>query len=199
MDTRRPLRVALIDDDPLVRTGVRLLLRGIPEVDVVAEGSDGTDAIPLLERIPVDVLLMDVRMRRVSGAAVMVTVRQRFPNVRVVLMSAVVDDDFADHAANLGAAAYVPKTADLVTIRTALAGPRVDEPPVTKRLSQQERQVAVLVADGANNADIATELHLSANTVKTYVSRAMSKLGARNRVQLANLLHRDESGRGKVP
>ncbi|MFC7431609.1 MULTISPECIES: response regulator [unclassified Agrococcus] len=180
----------IVDDDPLVRVGLRLLFRSMPEISVEAEASDGAEVLPELARTPVDVILSDVRMRTLNGVAMIASIRDRHPDVRIVLMSSTVGAEFGDHARNAGADAFVPKTAPAGHLRDVIVGSPPHGGHRTRRvLTDRESVVANLVATGANNADISRELNLSVNTVKTYVSRVMTKLDVDNRVQLANLLN----------
>jgi two-component system response regulator EvgA len=193
------IRVLIVDDDPLVRSGLRLLFRSMPELFVVGDVADGAGVLPYLEHTAADVVLCDVRMRTVHGPSIVEALRLRHPGIRIVLMSTVMGSDFADHALNIGADEFIVKTAHPEEIRAALGGSSVRskserEAPLSKPLSHREAVVAGLVAAGATNAEISLELHLTINTVKTYVSRIMSKLDVSNRVQLANLLNRTESG-----
>jgi DNA-binding NarL/FixJ family response regulator len=184
------LRVMIVDDDRLVRAGLRLLFRAMPEITVVTEASDGSDVLRQLSQIPVDVILSDVRMRTMHGTAMIPSVRDRYPDVRIVLMSCTVGVDFAEHARNAGADAFVPKTAPAEQIRDAVVGSIVTGLGRPRRLlTVRESAVASFVASGSSNAQISDALNLSPNTVKTYVSRVMAKLEVENRVQLANLLN----------
>lgn len=183
-------RVMIVDDDPLVRVGLRLLFRSMPEISVEAEASDGAEVLAELARTPVDVVLSDVRMRALNGIAMIASIRDRFPDIRIVLMSSTVGAEFGEHARNAGADAFVPKTAPASVLRDVIVGsPRSSGARRMRVLTDRESIVADLVAAGANNADISRELNLSVNTVKTYVSRVMTKLDVDNRVQLANLLN----------
>ncbi|RKR75108.1 response regulator transcription factor [Frondihabitans australicus] len=197
-------RILVVDDDPLVRTGIRLLCRDRPGLEVVGEAGDGLEAIRLLEEESFDVVLMDVHMRRTSGVAAAMTLRRRHPGLRIVLMTGFADAGFEQHARNAGADAFVPKTASVDVLLGALgSGAGAGASPhgvdaarpggLLAGLSERERAVAGLVVDGWSNPQIAERLHLSSSTVKTYVSRCFTKLGVENRVQLANLL-RDRAG-----
>ena len=184
------LRVMIVDDDPLVRSGLRLQFRAMPEITVVTEAADGCDVLRQLTQIPVDVILSDVRMRTMHGTAMIPSVRDRHPGIRIVLMSCTVGADFVEHARNAGADAFVPKTAPAEQIRDAIVGAAsVGSGRPRRVLTERESAVASFVASGSSNAEISDALKLSPNTVKTYVSRVMAKLEVENRVQLANLLH----------
>ncbi|RKS85702.1 LuxR family two component transcriptional regulator [Microbacterium sp. AG790] len=196
-------RVLIVDDDPIVRLGLRLLFRSIPELDIVGEAADGSEVIGLLEAMPVDAVLMDVRMRHVNGIVAARAIRQRFPDLRIVLMSSLLNEDFSEHARNIGSTAFVSKTASAETIRKAIIGSRTEraDDPATPpsrldALTPRELSVARAVAMGLSNDGVAQELHLSVNSVKTYVSRCLAKLGLENRVQLANEVSASQSTSG---
>ncbi|WP_431031035.1 response regulator transcription factor [Plantibacter sp. RU18] len=192
------MRVLLVDDDPIVRIGLRLMFRSMPEVEIVAEAADGGEVLAALQGHHIDTILMDVRMRTVNGITAARAVRTRFPSVRIVLMSTFLNDDFAAHAKNIGGAEFVPKTASADVFRRALMKDAPVQPaapaeasalPGLETLTVRELHVARLVAEGHTNDGIAQQSHLSINSVKTYVSRALAKLHLSNRVQLANLIN----------
>ncbi|GIT80771.1 DNA-binding response regulator [Leifsonia sp. LS1] len=199
-------RVLIVDDDPIVRMGFRLLFRSIPELDIVGEAIDGSEVAGLLDTIPVDVVLMDIRMRHVNGIAAARSIRQRYPHLRIVLMSSLLNEEFAQHARNIGSTTFVPKTATTETLRKALLGTATERAATTSNLvsetesalmslTARELSVARAVATGLSNESIARELHLSVNSVKTYVSRCLAKLGLENRVQLANEVRANDRDR----
>lgn len=202
----RPLRLLLVDDDPIVRMGLMLMLRSMREIEIIAEARDGAEVLQIIERENIDAILMDVRMPTVHGIAASRAVRARYPHVRIVLMSTMHNDDFAAHATNLGCAGFVAKSDSPAAFRAALVGksrahqlaPRPYRPQLNM-LSRGEFEVAELVARGYANSQIADELHLSVNTVKTYVSRCLAKLDLTNRVQLANAINGHAFSTGYPP
>ncbi|WP_307448094.1 MULTISPECIES: response regulator transcription factor [Microbacterium] len=175
----------VVDDDQLVRTGIRLLLRGSLEVTVVADLSGRTGLLPALAEYDPDVLLMDVVMPEESGLSLARRVRMLHPALRIVLMSSIGDAALHADARNVGVDTFIPKTAPAADLIAALVGEERSAPIDRAVLSDRELQVVELVAAGASNEEISLTLHLSPNTVKTYVSRAMDKTGTSNRVQLA--------------
>jgi DNA-binding NarL/FixJ family response regulator len=214
------IRVMLVDDDPLVRSGLRMLLGGAPEIEVVAEAEDGDEVLAAVDRHRPDVVLMDIRMPRVDGVtAAGLLARQPAPP-QVVMLTTFDADDLVLRALRAGAAGFVLKDtppAEIVrAIELVAAGDSMLSPAVTRRLidlvagevdettpradadrlldslSPRELEVARAVGRGLSNADISAELHLSVATVKAHVSRLLEKLGADNRVQIA-LLIRDAS------
>ncbi|WP_395640187.1 response regulator [Pseudolysinimonas sp.] len=181
-------RLIIADDDPLVRTGLRSLLRH-DSLEIVAEASDGAAVLRLLEVVRADVVLMDVQMPRLSGVAAIAPVRARLPDARIILMTTFDADRFAVHAKAAGADAFVRKSAPATEILAAIYGRTVREArghPGAARLSPRERDVGIRIAGGCSNEEIAVELGVSINTIKTYVSRLFAKFGVSNRVQLAN-------------
>jgi len=214
----RPVRVLLADDQPLLRTGFRMVLGAQPDLDVVGEAGDGAEAVNLARRLLPDVVLMDVRMPRMDGvAATRAIVEARLP-VRVLVLTTFDLDEYVVGALRAGASGFLAKDIpadDLVTaIRTVAAGEAVVAPRILKRLldrfaaalpdprettqpalatlTEREREVLVQVARGLSNAEIARELSVSETTIKTHVGHVLTKLGLRDRVQAVVLAY--ESG-----
>ncbi len=217
------IRVMLVDDDPLVRSGLRMLLGGAPEIEVVAEAEDGDEVLATVDRHRPDVVLMDIRMPRVDGvSAAGLLARQPAPP-KVLMLTTFDADDLVLRALRAGAAGFLLKDtppAEIVrAIELVAAGDSMLSPAVTRRLidhvaaagetgtpradadrllatlSPRETDVARAVGRGLANAEISLELHLSVATVKAHVSKVMEKLGVDNRVQVA-LLIRDASPPG---
>jgi DNA-binding NarL/FixJ family response regulator len=214
----KPVRVLLVDDQPLLRTGFRMVLGGEVDLDVVGEAGDGAEAVDLARRLLPDVVLMDIRMPRMDGvAATRAIVAARLP-VRVLILTTFDLDEYVVGALRAGASGFLAKDVpaeDLITaIRTVAAGEAVVAPRILKRLldrfaetlpdpdavpppdlrslTEREREVLVQVARGLSNAEIARELQVSETTVKTHVGHMLTKLGLRDRVQAVVLAY--ESG-----
>jgi DNA-binding NarL/FixJ family response regulator len=210
------VRVVLVDDDPLVRAGLRMILGGTPDVDVVAEAADGQDAVDVVLREAPDVVLMDIRMPRMDGLAATRRLLDRGTNARIIVLTTFDTDDMVVTALSYGAAGFLLKDtspADLVdAVRRVAAGQPILSPSVTAqliatvtrprdeavqrsararlaRLTDREREVAEAVSEGLTNAEIADRLHLGVATVKTHVGALFSKLDVTNRVQIARCLH----------
>ncbi|MEV7090866.1 response regulator transcription factor [Streptomyces sp. NPDC093085] len=209
------IRVMLVDDQMLLRTGFRMVLAAQPDMDVVAEAGDGVEAIDRLRTTEVDVVLMDVRMPRMDG----VEATRRIcgaPNPPKVLILTTFDlDEYAFSGLKAGASGFMLKDVppgDLLTaIRAVHSGDAVVAPSTTRRLLDQfapmlptstqpenkeldrltdrEREVMLLVAQGLSNGEIAGRLVLSEATVKTHVGRILTKLGLRDRVQVVVLAY----------
>lgn len=215
--TTTTIRVVLVDDDALVRAGLRLLLGGTGQIEIVGEARDGAEGIDAYLRWRPDVLLMDIRMPRLDGISATQQLLAREPDACVLMLTTFDTDDMILDALRAGARGFLlkdtppEKFVDGVlavahgeqalspsVVRLLLEGVRRSTPAeargpareLTARLTGRERDVADAVSLGLSNAEIAASLHLGLPTVKAYVSRAMSKVGATNRVQLA-LLVRD--------
>jgi DNA-binding NarL/FixJ family response regulator len=213
------IRVVVVDDQPLVRAGVSLLLRSAGDFDVVGEAGDGHEAVRVVERLRPDVVLMDVRMPRVDGIEATRRILDRLPATRVLVLTTFADDEAIYGALRAGALGYLVKDGSpeevVDAVRRAAQGQPLLAPAVLTRivgralqahardegeraaaappdagLSERERQVLALVGAGLANAEIAERLHLGVTTVKTHVSAVMDKLRLRNRVQAAVVAHR---------
>lgn len=211
-----PIRVLLADDEELVRTGIKLILRHAHGVEVIAEAADGAQAVAMIGLHAVDVALMDIRMLRIDGLAATEQIGQAAPTVRVVMLTTFGDEANVERALRAGAAGFVLKdiapAALIQTVRVAATGQEVLAPGIARRLvarnssgengrsdtartriselTDRERMVAVEVGSGLPNSAIAQRLHLSEGTVKTHISRILAKLRCDSRVQIA-ILARD--------
>lgn len=204
------LRVLLVDDQQLVRAGLRMLCESVPDMTVVGEAADGAAAVRLAEQLHPDVVLMDLRMPGVDGATATARIMAQRPSARVVVLTTFDDDDHLYPALSAGACGFLVKDsapAELLdAIRRAAAGDSPFSPAVLRRLVEQavraqgapqpapvpahgvtdrEAEVLALVGVGLSNPDIAARLHLGVTTVKTHVASLMTKTGCANRVQLA--------------
>ncbi|MER7683182.1 response regulator transcription factor [Streptomyces sp. NPDC096934] len=212
----KAIRLLLVDDDPLVRAGLSLMMGGADDIEIVGEAADGSEVEALVDRTRPDVVLMDLRMPTLDGLAATERLRRRRDAPQVVVLTTFHADEQVLRALRAGAAGFVLKDtppADIVdAVRRVAAGDPVLSPTVTRRLMEQaaggaadtrratareriavlndrEREVAVTVGRGASNAAIAAELYMSVATVKTHVSRILAKLGLDNRVQIALLAY----------
>ena len=204
------IRVVVVDDQALVRTGLVMIVNAHPDFEVVGEAADGLAAIELVTRLRPDVLLIDIRMPGLDG--VEVTRRLAGPGVAdpvaVVVITTFDSDDYVLGAVRAGARGFLLKDAGpallIQAIQAAADGEALIAPSVTPRLlatlvdrapvpasqpvdplTRREEEVLVLVAKGGTNAEIAQELFISLTTVKTHVAALMAKLGVRNRVEIA--------------
>jgi DNA-binding NarL/FixJ family response regulator len=212
------IRVLLADDQALVRGGFRALLDAEDEVEVVGEAGDGEEAVRLARALDPDVVLMDIRMPGMDGleATRHIAADERLRDVRVVILTTFDLDEYVFEALRIGASGFLVKDTEPVelvqAVRAVARGDALLSPGVTRRLvaefatrakdpgpaseldrlTEREREVVALVAEGLSNEEIAERLIVSPATAKTHVSRAMVKLGARDRAQLVVLAY--ESG-----
>ena len=202
------VRVVLVDDEAMVRVGLRMVLSAEPDLEVVGEASDGAEAVDVVAATAPDVVLMDVRMPRVDGLEGARRVLARSPATKVVVLTTFDEDEHVAEALRAGVSGFLLKVAPpeqlVAAVRTVAAGGGLLDPAVTLRvigafaaspapdpgraavldaLTERERDVLRLVARGLSNAEIAAELYLGEATVKTHVSRVLMKLGLRDRVQ----------------
>jgi DNA-binding NarL/FixJ family response regulator len=200
--------VVLVDDQTLVRTGFRLVLDETGDIEVVGEAADGSQALDVVALTRPDVVLMDVRMPGLDGIEATRRIRSGAHPAKVIILTTFDLDEYVLAGLRAGASGFLLKdalAADLITaVRVVAAGEAVAAPSVTRRLiahylgntparpatdqrlavlTERERQVLALVAQGLSNAEIATTLVLSESTVKTHVSRILTKLDLRDRVQ----------------
>jgi DNA-binding NarL/FixJ family response regulator len=215
-DVSAAIRVLLIDDDPLVRAGLRMILSSADDLAVVGEAGDGAQAVQAVQEHRPDVVLMDIRMPEMDGIRATQRLRELPQPPQVIVLTTFHLDEYVLRALRAGASGFLlkdtPPTEIVHAVRLVAAGEAMLSPAVTRTLlthlgdsavndrhaaaaarlaslSDREREVALAVAGGASNADIAAQLYLSEATVKAYVSRLLTKLDAANRVQIAILIH----------
>lgn len=207
--------VLLVDDDPLVRGGLSLMLGGAPDVDVLGEAADGTEVADAVARLAPDVVLMDVRMPGLDGVAATRQLTAGGNGPAVVVLTTFGADEVVLAAMRAGAAGFLLKhtpPGEIVdAVRKAAAGEPVLSADVARTLmahaarapvaepsdaaarlavlSEREREVAAAVAEGLTNAEIGARLYVSASSVKAMISAALTKLDLTNRTQLAILAH----------
>jgi DNA-binding NarL/FixJ family response regulator len=201
------IRIAIADDQALVRGGFRMILTAQPDFDVVGEAADGQAAVDLCRGTTPDIVLMDIRMPVLDGLEATRRVVIGSPSTRVLMLTTFGEDDFVWQAMNAGASGFLLKDVppeDLVgAVRTVHRGDALLAPSITRRLieefvsgpqpgaapqsvealTEREREVLRLIAAGLTNAEIAKRLILGETTVKTHVTRVLAKLGLRDRVQ----------------
>ena len=206
--TEHPVRVLIVDDDALMRAGLRGVLSGDPAIEVIGEAGDGREALHRTRLLSPDVVLMDIRMPDLDGIAATRDVLAAFPEVKVVILTTFEHDDYIFGALSAGASGFLLKRTRpedlLAAIHTVAAGDSLLSPSVTSRviarmahqpapdttrdprldaLTKREREVLELVARGLSNSEIAAALVIEESTVKTHTKRILAKLDARDRVQ----------------
>ena len=213
-----PIRVVLADDQALVRAGFRSLLDAQDDIEVVGEASSGEEAVGLASDLSPDVVLMDIRMPGMDGLAATRAIAEdeRLTAVRIVVLTTFGLDEYVFEAVRSGASGFLVKDTEpdelVQAVRVVAGGDALLSPSVTKQLlaefasrakepiqttgleelTDREREIVALVGEGLSNQEIAARLFVSPATAKTHVSRAMGKLGARDRAQLVVIAY--ESG-----
>ncbi|MBF4462893.1 MULTISPECIES: response regulator transcription factor [unclassified Rathayibacter] len=190
-DSPTPLRVLLVDDDPLVLIALRLLFRTDPSIDVVGAIDDGAHVLSETRRLSPQVVVLDAKMKVVSAPAVLGPLRQAFPELGILVMSSFLGEQAEDALLRAGASAFITKVAPPAKILAEVrrvAGVRASR-STRVSLSARERDVARSMADGLTNTAIAERLGLTASTTRTYVSRLFTKTGLRTRLEVANAVH----------
>jgi DNA-binding NarL/FixJ family response regulator len=203
------IRIAVVDDQELVRAGFRMVLEAQPDMTVVGEAGDGLQAIDLVRRFTCDVMVMDARMPRLDGVEATRRIRALGDRPRILMLTTFDLDEYAFTALKAGASGFllkdVPPAELLFAIRAVHSGDAVVAPSTTRRLidqfahmlpdaasappaelaglTEREREVLVLLAHGLSNTEIGGRLFVSEATVKTHVGRILAKLGLRDRVQ----------------
>jgi DNA-binding NarL/FixJ family response regulator len=205
------LRVLLVDDDPLVRTGLSMILGSAQDIEVAGEASDGDEAVGRVRATAPDVVIMDIRMRRMDGLAATRAVTALADPPKVLVLTTYDLDEYVFDALAAGASGFLLKEGSpqeiIEAVRTVAKGDVMLSPGTTRKLvghfvaaranprreraltklatlSEREREVVTTVAQGMSNAEIAATLFLSEATVKTHITRTFAKLDVTNRVQL---------------
>jgi DNA-binding NarL/FixJ family response regulator len=206
-----PIRILLVDDQRLMREGLRILLELEPDLKIAGEAEDGQSGLAAYEQLEPDVVLMDVRMSGMDGVEATWRLRERWPDARIIILTTFDDDEYVFEGLRAGARGYLLKDVsghDLAeAVRTVAAGGALIEPSVARKvvaefarmapparpsdvglpepLSEREREILELLAHGLSNREIADRLSLAQGTVKNYVTTILQKLGARDRTQAA--------------
>lgn len=201
----KPIRVMLVDDHTMVRKGLATFLKAFDYLELAGEAESGTDAIKLCGEILPDVVLMDMVMPDMDGATATTMIRQKFPQVQIIVLTSFKEGELIKNALEAGAIGYLLKdvSADELAkaIRSAHAGratlsPEAAQslvetanlpPPPGLDLTEREREVLALMVDGLNNTQIAGRLSVSPSTIKSHVSNILSKLGVASRTEAVTL------------
>ena len=206
-----PIRVLLVDDQKLMREGLRVLLELEQSLEVAGEAADGQAALEAFEALQPDVVLMDIRMPGMDGVEATWRLRERWPQARIIILTTFDDDEYVFEGLRAGALGYLLKDVSgqelAEAVRTVAAGGALVEPSVARKvlaefarlapparsveeglpepLTEREREVVRLLAEGLSNREIAERLSLAEGTVKNHVTNILQKLGVRDRTQAA--------------
>lgn len=210
------INVILIDDQQIIREGLKMLLSLDDDINIVAEGTDGSEALELIEKYNPDVLLIDIRMPIMNGVEATKLVKENYPNIKILILTTFNDNDYIFDSLKNGANGYLLKDADsdeiIDAIKNIYKGNLLIHANIANKLTQvlnnnnnndvsqkevsidlniltpREKEVANLVAKGFNNKEICSTLFLSEGTVKNYVTRILDKLELKSRTELAILI-----------
>lgn len=198
MADRKPIRVFVVDDHQVVRMGLKTMLESEPDIVVVGTASSGVEALEILPKMEVDVVLTDLRMNGMSGEAMMAQLRRTCPHLRCAVLTNYHSDEDVFSSLKAGAMAYILKTATLEqvvsAIRTVHAGERAIPSHIAQQLAQRvsriqlsarEMEILQHVARGMKNREIAEKLFISENTVRNHVMSLLEKMGTRDRTEAA--------------
>lgn len=214
--TESTIRLVIVDDDPLVRAGLGLILGGTPELEVIGEAVDGVDALDRVAELRPDIVLMDIRMPRMDGLTATAQILAKPDAPRIIVLTTFDSDDMVLKALQAGASGFLltdtPPERMIEAITKVDAGETTLSPSVLAQvvaaatrtagdgrieaankllgtLTDREREVALAIGQGRSNAEIGKSLYMSIATVKAYVTRIFYKLGVDNRVQVAMKVH----------
>lgn len=202
------IRLLLVDDQNLIRRGLKALLKGEASIEIVGEAENGQAALDWVETVQPDVVLMDIRMPVMDGVAATREIHQRFPQTKVLVLTTFDDDQYVTQAIQYGAAGYLLKDTppeELVQAIQAVhkgytqLGPGLTQklriqapvsfPPGWTELTPREQEILRLIATGASNQEIAQTLYIAEKTVKNHITNILSRLNLRDRTQAAILYH----------
>jgi len=206
-DDAAPIRVLIVDDHAVVRTGLKVFLDLQPDMDVVGEAADGSEGVAMARRLEPDVVLMDLLMPNMDGVTAIGRIKAERPETEIVTMTSFIEEEKVTSALEAGASGYVLKDAEAeevaAAVRAAFAGevhldPAVarllaqrmrakksPEDELTEPLTEREKDVLRLLGQGMSNKEIGTELFITERTARTYVSNILGKLGLASRTQAA--------------
>ena len=206
---KRPIRVLLVDDHAVVRSGLAAVLASLDDMQLAGEAGNGQDAIRFCERVKPDVILMDLVMPVMDGVAATRTIHERWPDIKIITLTSFGDKDLVEGALKAGAISYLIKSISALeladAIRGAMAGKsslspeaaqvlmqNLKEPSSTFTLTEREHDILVLMVSGLGNNEIAERLIVSRSTVKFHVSNILSKLGVTSRTEAVALALRNK-------
>lgn len=202
MEQDKPIRVLLVDDHAVVRSGIAAFMMVFDDMEFIGEAGDGREAVQKCGELRPDVVLMDLVMPEMDGATATQVIRERWPNTQVVVMTSFKEDDLVQGALRAGAIGYLLKNASADDLANAIRSAKAGRPTLAPEAAQalihvnraiyqasrfdltdREKEVLTLMAEGLNNLEIADRLIVSRSTVKFHVSSVLSKLGATTRTE----------------
>jgi DNA-binding NarL/FixJ family response regulator len=205
------IRILLVDDQSLIRRGMKALLKSDSELQVVGEAENGQEAIALVELLQPDVVLMDVRMPVMDGVAATQIIGQKYPQTKVLVLTTFDDQEYIFQSLQAGASGYLLKDTPFEELTTAIRvvqkgytqlgpglaqkamtvvpAPRPNLPPAWQQLTPREQEILQLIAQGASNREIAETLYITEKTVRNHVTNILSQLNLRDRTQAAIFFH----------
>jgi NarL family two-component system response regulator LiaR len=202
-----PIRVVTVDDHEIFRSGIRFLMLALDDIELVGEAHTGEEAVHLCEQTRPDVILMDMMMSGMDGIEATKAIRERYPNVQVLALTSFYDKQLVQRAMQAGAIGYLLKGVSIDKLGEAIRSAHARQPTLSAEavtalvqaadspqgigqdLSEREREVLELLAEGLSNAEIAERMVVSVAAVKYHVSSILSKLGATNRTEAVALAH----------
>ncbi|MFV0528528.1 MAG: response regulator [Lachnospiraceae bacterium] len=207
------MKVVIIDDDRLVAASLKIILEADPEIEVLAEGYDGSEAIELYSRLQPDLLLMDIQMKQVSGVEAAKTILQQYPEAIILFLTTFSDDEYIVEALRMGVRGYLLKQRFehiIPALHAALGGQSVFGGEISSRIPQllqntpgfdygavgiqsREWEIIEYVSQGLNNHEIAEKMFLSEGTIRNYLSIILDKLQLRDRTQLAVFYYQNKN------
>lgn len=208
MGDMRPIRVLLVDDHAMVRTGLKQFLKGFDDLELAGEASNGAEAVDLCQEAAPDVVLMDLVMPEMDGSQATRLIRQLCPEVKVIALTSFQEQDMVEQTLQAGAIGYLLKNVSAEELAGAIRAAHVGRPTLSQEaaealvlatrqrpelggdLSEREREVLELLVEGLSNGAIAERLSISPATVRFHVSSILSKLGVSNRAEAVSLAWR---------